>query len=196
MKIEERLDLLKQEVQKQTFLNQKGLGNEVSFWIFDYPPEKEILVRNTVKKLVVTLGKKSITALEIDLFDLCLELIETKTDLDKVLAYEKKRGSDDLLKKLIPILKPENIRDAVKEKIDGSTQIVFLTGVGKVWPLVRSHTVLNNLQIILNVPLILFYPGGYSGTDLSLFNKFHDNNYYRAFRLISDVSSNGVGNNG
>jgi len=76
MKLEERLELLKEELQKEDFLKSKGLGNEIPFWIFDYPPEKELLLRDTIIKIISNLEKNSIQVLEIDLFDICLEIIE------------------------------------------------------------------------------------------------------------------------
>ena len=63
--------------------------------------------------------------------------------------------------------------------------IVFITGIGKCYPILRSHTVLNNLhQVIDHVPVILFYPGKYTGQELQLFEKIKDDNYYRAFKLV------------
>lgn len=44
---------------------------------------------------------------------------------------------------------------------------------------------LNNLQHIFDdVPVVLFYPGEYTGQTLTLFNRFIDDNYYRAFNLV------------
>jgi hypothetical protein len=57
MRLEGRLELLKQKVQEEDFLNARGLGNEIPFWIFDYPPEKELLVRETIDKITTTLKK-------------------------------------------------------------------------------------------------------------------------------------------
>ena len=63
--------------------------------------------------------------------------------------------------------------------------VVFLTGVGKAFPFVRSHNILNNLhQVLDRVPVILFYPGRWNGQSLSLFGTIQDGNYYRAFPLI------------
>jgi len=65
------------------------------------------------------------------------------------------------------------------------SNIVFLTGFGKIFPIVRGHMVLNNLQKTLGFSrkLILFFPGKYTDLGLSTFGKFEDNNYYRAFRI-------------
>ncbi|WP_342304939.1 DUF1788 domain-containing protein [Methanolobus sp. ZRKC5] len=188
MKLEERLELLKDELQKEDFLHARGLGNEVPFWIFDYPPEKELLVRDTIAKIIPALERKSITVLEIDLYALCLEIIEKKIPAEKISSFEKSKGSDELLKKLKLMLKPDILKNAIQQKMNDNDgfQLIFLTGVGKAWPMVRSHSVLNNLQPLLgNIPLVTFYPGKYSGFDLSLFGKFRDANYYRAFRLIN-----------
>ena len=188
MKLEERLELLKDELQKEDFLQARGLGNEVPFWIFDYPPEKELLVRDTITKIRSNLEHKSIKVLEINLYDVCLEIIERKIPAEKIMNFEKNKGSDELLKKLKLMLKPDILKSVIQQKMDGNAgfQLIFLTGVGKAWPMVRSHTILNNLQPLLgNIPLVTFYPGKFSGFDLSLFGKFRDANYYRAFRLIN-----------
>ncbi|NPE28184.1 DUF1788 domain-containing protein [Methanococcoides sp. SA1] len=188
MKLEERLELLKEELQKEDFLKSKGLGNEIPFWIFDYPPEKELLLRDTIIKIISNLEKNSIQVLEIDLFDICLEIIEKKISAEKIIAFEESKGSEELLKKMKLMLKPEILKNAIQQKMDENSgfQIIFLNGVGKAWPIVRSHTILNNLQSILgNIPLVTFYPGKFSGFDLSLFGIIKDANYYRAFRLIN-----------
>ncbi len=192
MKLEKRLELLKEKVQEDDFLNARGLGNEIPFWIFDYPLEKELLVRETVEKLILNLRKNSINVLVIDLYEMCLELLENKISVDKIQDFEDKKGSDELLNKLKIMLKPEIVKKAIQAKMaaGGDVRLVFLTGVGKVWPLVRSHSILNNLQPVLgNVPLVMFYPGKYDNHELSLFGKFKDANYYRAFQLINEKTS-------
>ena len=189
MKIEERIDLLKKELQKQSFLEMKGLGNEVPFFIFDYPAEEELLIRETTKKLIDTFSKKDIKILNINLYELSLDILHRRTSSEKIIEFEKKKGSDQLLKKLQNMLKMDLLNEEVISKLNQEDyNLVFLTGVGNVWPLIRSHKILNNLQKIMkNVPLIVFYPGKYNKSDLSLFNKFKDTNYYRAFRLIDYV---------
>ena len=192
MKLEKRLELLKQKVQEDDFLNARGLGNEIPFWIFDYPPEKELLVRETIDKMTLNLKKRSVNVLVIDLYEMCLEILENKISAHKIFDFEKKKGSDELLNKLKIMLKPETVKKAILLKMEsnGDIQLMFLTGVGKAWPLIRSHSILNNLQPVLgNVPLVTFYPGEYDNHELSLFGKFKDANYYRAFRLINEKTS-------
>ena len=76
MRIEERLDLLKVKLQSDNFLNKKGTVGEIAFYIFDYPPEKEMMIRETIKRVISSFNKKSINIFEIDLYNLCLELLE------------------------------------------------------------------------------------------------------------------------
>ena len=187
MTFEERLEQLKDELQKEDFLKARGLGNEIPFWIFDYPADKELLVRNTVEKIVTDLDKASINVLNIDLYAMCLEILQTIPE-DKIIALEKKKGSDELLKKLKLMLKPDILKDFIMAKVENAEDpdVVFLTGAGKAWPMIRSHSILNNLQPVFDkTPLVMFYPGEYSEFDLSLFGKLNAKNYYRAFRLIN-----------
>lgn len=189
MLLEERLDYLKEYICRENFLKAKGIGNEVPFWIFDYPPDKELMLRDNILMINSFLEKKSIKVLMIDLYDICLELIESKIKLEQVYQFEEKKGSEELLKKLKILLKPEMVKKSLQMKMEENRdfQIIFLSGIGKAWPIVRSHSVLNNLQPMSgNIPLIAFYPGKYSKNELSLFCKFRDANYYRAFKLIED----------
>lgn len=188
MKLETRLELLKEKFQEEDFLNAKGLGNEVPFWIFDYPPDKELLIRQTIDKITSNFKKKSVEILVIDLFEMCIEFLEDKIPMEKIIQFEEKKGSGELLKKLKIMLKPELFKKTIQSKIESNDNIrlIFLIGVGKAWPLIRSHSILNNLQPVSGkIPLVTFYPGKYDNYELSLFGKFKDANYYRAFRLIN-----------
>lgn len=188
MSIERRIELLKEKVVEDDFLKGRGLGNEVPFWIFDYPPENELLIRHSIQRIKQIMAGKSIGFVEIDLYEMCLELLDAKIKSEKLIHFESKKGSDELLKKVRLILKTDTIKKVIQEKIDsqGDVQVVFLTGIGKAWPLIRSHSILNNLQPIMgNIPLVAFYPGEYDNYELSLFGKFKDANYYRAFRMIN-----------
>jgi len=99
---------------------------------------------------------------------------------------EEKTGEEGLLKAIKPILKPENFATIIEDKIK-DINLLLLIGVGKIWPLVRSHVILNNLHNVLTeIPVILFFPGVYNKLELQLFGKFKDDNYYRAFKLIDD----------
>ncbi len=189
MKTEARIELLKEKIVTDEFLKARGLGNEVPFWIFDYPPEDELLIRRSLLKIEGIMKSHAINVIVIDLYNVCLEIIQSKISYEQVIEFERKKGSDELLNKLRIILKPEIIKKFIAERINSSepVKVVFLMGIGKAWPLIRSHSILNNLQPILgNIPLVAFYPGTYNNSELSLFGRFKDANYYRAFRMIND----------
>ncbi|PKP59551.1 DUF1788 domain-containing protein, partial [Candidatus Atribacteria bacterium HGW-Atribacteria-1] len=66
-----------------------------------------------------------------------------------------------------------------------NSDLILVSGVGTIWPWVRAHSLLNNLQNVTgNVSLLLFYPGKYTGQSFQLFGRLKSDNYYRAFRLI------------
>ena len=67
--------------------------------------------------------------------------------------------------------------------------VMFISGVGEVFPYIRSHNVLNNLQSTAKEkPTVMFFPGAYihsleGGASLDLFGKLQDDKYYRAFNI-------------
>ena len=48
----ERLDKILGRVTADDFLHGKGLGNEIPFYAFDYPPERELEVRDHITFLL------------------------------------------------------------------------------------------------------------------------------------------------
>jgi len=184
--IRERLNKILGEIGSPAFLSNKGLGNEIGFYIFDYDPKDELLVREHVAYLKRTLqtGSPSRIVTEFDLYAMMLDLLKKEGVLDDLPRIEEEQGSEYLAEALRDIAGPEVYIKLIADQVKG-TDIVFLTGVGKVWPILRSHNVLNNLHHVLDkIPVIMFFPGNYDGAELRLFNKLKDDNYYRAFRLI------------
>lgn len=113
-----------------------------------------------------------------------IEITKEKRIFDRVFDMEERQGKDALFRAMTAFAKPEVFVQKIKEQLDGYN-VVFLTGIGKVYPFVRSHNILNNLQEILDkTPVVIFFPGTYDGQSLQLFSKFKDDNYYRAFRLV------------
>jgi len=102
--------------------------------------------------------------------------------------FELAEGKNELFSALKDFSKPQYFIDKIKKGSE-DYKIIFITGVGKVFPFLRSHTVLNNLhEAIEEKPVIMFYPGVYNAQDLSLFGKIKDDNYYRAFPLVDRKS--------
>lgn len=187
--IYQRVDEILPKVVEPKFRENKGLGNEVGFYIFDYNPEHELLVRDRVK-FIKEKAKNSygLNIIEFDLYEIIIELLDSKGYLEKNFKMEEKKGSEFVLnatkKALRLTLDNDLMVKYIEERLEGS-DIVFLTGVGKAWPIIRSHTILNNLhRVVEKQPLVMFFPGNYDGGTLMLFNYLKDDNYYRAFQLI------------
>ncbi|NLA36981.1 MAG: DUF1788 domain-containing protein, partial [Actinobacteria bacterium] len=111
---------------------------------------------------------------------------------ERVLVAEPTMEKPDFLRMLQNMLDPQiHLAPAIKERIaDEAFDIVFLTGIGEVFPFVRSHTVLNNLQtVVSDKPMLMFFPGRYEvsatqGSALVLFGQLKDDSFYRAKRIL------------
>ena len=187
--IYERLDEILPIISEPHFRENKGLGNEVGFYIFDYSPKDEMIVRERIPFIKSKAqSSHNINIVEIDLYEAIIEILESKGYLKKNFEMEEKKGSEFVMnatkKALRLTLSNDLLVKYIVEKSEGC-DILFLTGVGKAWPLVRSHTILNNLhKEIEDMPLVMFFPGSYDGGTLMLFGEFKDDNYYRAFPLV------------
>ncbi len=188
--IEEKLDLIEMAINKEDFRKNKGLGNEIGYYVFDYEPTEELKVRNHIKYLKKK-NNPNITGYELiifDLYDLMLDFIEEEGLYQACIQMEEEYGLPYLVQSIIELLKIGKSQNSFIKYIEDHTPenaIVFIIGVGKVFPFVRSHNILNELhQVFDRVPVVLFYPGQYDGQKLILFSEFKDDHYYRAFPLI------------
>jgi len=189
--IDIRLNKIESIVKKDSFRQNKGLGNEVGYYIFDYDPQYELKVREYIAYLKTKINQNpnySFKLLEFDLYSIIIEILQEKGYLEKIFEFEKNKGREFIKRAINNLLKLSSGSNLIVEHIKENTpenSVVFLTGVGKSYPLLRSHNVLNNLhQVLDDVPVVMFFPGEYSGNDLVLFGTIHDNNYYRAFPLV------------
>jgi hypothetical protein len=187
-KLKERLNKILPRIESKEFLEGSGLGNEISFYIFDYPPEEELMVRDHIRVILDNLSQKKpeLRIKNINLFELILDYLKKRNLLDRAIQLQKTRGDEETQKALTAPLHEEKIAQVFIETVPPDEyDFVFITGVGSAWPLLRSHTLLNNLHPLMErTPLVMFYPGVYDGQGLSLFGRLTDNNYYRAFQLV------------
>jgi len=84
------------------------------------------------------------------------------------------------------VLHSETIAELIVEKQkDQDSNLIFISGVGGLWNMIRLQSLLSNLQSKLGmVPLVLFFPGTYTDTGLNMFDEFEEDRYYRAFKLV------------
>lgn len=171
-------------------LTRYGTANDLKFYIFDYNPKDELLIRKEVKKL----KSRNAAIVEFDLYEMMLDIIDEEGYLEDIQRMESDYEKDLLLREVFqPLLSVEEDENSFLEKFklgvpDDGKSIVLITGVGKAFPIIRSHTILNNLQSLFrNNPVVMMYPGRYevkNAMTLRLFERLDDDNYYRAFPLV------------
>lgn len=182
--IKQELDKIKARISDPNFLANKGLSNEVGIHVFNYSPQYELIVRDYIERLVNT-PSDIFRIIEIDMYKILIEILEEKRVLSSVPALEEKRGKEYLLTQLQKIATQEIFLEKMKYGPHKLGDVLFLTGIGKVYPFMRSHKMLNSMQKeFADIPIVMFYPGEFNGQSLILFEKFHDANYYRAFNLL------------
>ena len=187
MTIHQRLKALVTELQNPRLLKNQGNGNEIGYYIFDYDVEHEPIVQQFILELQpkLALSQPPLNSIEINLYRVILKILEDRNLLQRAFDLEAKKGNTDLAKTIKPMVRPDKVVEKIQELVQGNEDLIFITGVGASWPIMRSHTILNNLHPVLDrTPVVMFFPGSYDGQELRLFDTFKDDNYYRAFSLI------------
>ena len=184
--------VLKNRLQDMDFLSNKGLGNEIGFFTFCHDPSLEFRMRSFINDICEeadrgVYGADGVTTriIHINLYDKLLEICEKKRILAAIPKQELKRGSAFTEKQLAKIATPEAFAEVIDYESHQLGDVLIITGVGEVYPFLRTHVLLDNLQHRFgDVPVVVMYPGVFSGRDFSLFGRFNDGNYYRAFDLV------------
>ncbi|MAT50827.1 MAG: hypothetical protein CMK32_06565 [Porticoccaceae bacterium] len=192
MPMPDRLQHLYNVIAGRRFLTKQGLGNEVPFFICPYKPEEAVEMERLQKQLVNRLELAGIRVLNINLYDLSIEILKEREIWERIFELEPTVPKDQLKELLQGVLDPEaHLVPAIADKIESyEFDVLFLSGVGEVFPYIRSHNVLNNLQSTAKEqPTVMFFPGSYThsleaGASLDLFGRLHDDKYYRAFNIF------------
>lgn len=186
-----RFDHLFKVIASDRFLNKEGLGNEVPFFICPFAAKEAVEMQRMMTKLAKRLRQNGVGVLEINLYDLSIELLQARGIWQRLLEMETAVTKDELRELLQGVLDPEtHLVPAIAAKMQQQPfDVLFIGGVGEVFPYIRSHNVLNNLQSTAKEqPTVLFFPGDYTqsldtGASLDLFGLLHDDKYYRAFNI-------------
>lgn len=187
---DERLNQVLPRLASPDVLNNRGAGGEIGFWVFDYPPEREMQMRSWLSGVIepgLRKLKPELRFATFDLFECVVGLLEERDLLGKVLDMQMKQGDDAVLKSLRSVLKEDRLAARIVELAGvKDLDLLILKGVGAVYPMLRTHTLLSALHPHMrDTPLLLLYPGRYDGQSLRLFSTLTDDNYYRAFSLVS-----------
>ncbi|MEE6160655.1 DUF1788 domain-containing protein [Cylindrospermopsis raciborskii DSH] len=190
--IQERFQHLLKVISGDRFLKKQGLGNEVPFFICPYRPEESVEMEHIQQQLTKSLNQAGLGVLEINLYNLSIELLQKRGVWEQILDIEPSVSKEQLRELLQGVLDPEkHLVPAIAEKMaQREFAVMFISGVGEVFPYIRSHNVLNNLQSTAkDRPTVMFFPGAYThsletGASLDLFGRLRDDKYYRAFNIF------------
>ena len=191
----------------ERFLQMRGLNNDLPFYICEFKAAEALDMERLRRQLINTLestpvdclGVRGVKVLDINLYDLCIELLQAREGStegsrlwDEILAVENEVEKDGLLELLQNVLGIEEyLIPAIGERLhQAEFDVLFLSGIGEVFPYIRSHNVLNNLQsVVVGKPMLMFFPGRYEqsdtlGSSLVLFGRLKDDQYYRAKNIL------------
>lgn len=181
---ESRCESLKRRLCDADFLRNRGLGNEVGIYTFCYDPRLKLRARRFFDKLEAD-PSLPCSIREVNLYDILLAICEEKRILPAIPKMEKKKGKEQLLRQLAAVATPEAFAEKIADRPNEPGDVMLITGVGEVYPFMRVHNILDNIQHLFEeVPVVVAYPGRFNGQTLSLFGRMGDGNYYRAFDLI------------
>jgi len=203
----QRFDHLFRIISSQRFLQMKGLNNDLPFYICEFRASEAFDMQRLQQQLINTLAGvqieclqgRGVKVMEINLYDLTIDMLKEREGSsegfrlwDEILAVESEVEKDALQELLQNVLdiKGHLIPEIGKRLTQADYDVLFLTGIGEVFPYIRSHNVLNNLQSTAkNKPTVMFFPGEYrfsleQGASLELFGLLHDDKYYRAFNIF------------
>jgi BREX protein BrxB len=184
--IAKKFDHLYKVISTKEFLNKESLGGEIPFFISAFDPKQQNDVTKSIKGLKNKLEKKGIPVLEINLYDISMEIINSELGEGEIFELEKEMDKTEFKQALQSILDINQVLiPKIKNMIESQdAKVYFLTGIGLVYPFLRSHNILNNLQnVAKEAPTLAFFPGDYNGQSLELFSLLKDDNYYRAFNI-------------
>ena len=151
----ERLDKVSARISEEAFLTNKGLSNEVGIHVFCYDPEDELAVRAHFEKLKQAPGT-AYRIIECDLYKIFLAICEEKRILKSIPRMEETKGPEFLKEKLENVATPEAFVEKMKYEPHQKGDILLISGIGKVYPFMRSHKILDNIQhIFSDIPVLM-----------------------------------------
>lgn len=182
----ERLDSLKEEIQKPEFLDGKGLSNEVNIRIFCYDPAEEMTVRHFVEQITVD-QSLDCNLKEVNLYKTFLAICDEKRITKGAPSMEEKKGKEYLIQQIQRFANNKTFVEKMQYEPHERGDVLLLTGVGEVFPFMRIHSLLEALQPEFpDIPILVMYPGKYDGRFVRLFDKLEPNPYYRACIILKN----------
>ena len=182
--LKERLDLLRTEIQKDEFLDGKGLSNEVNIRIFCYDAADEMTVSHFLQQLRMDQTLRC-HLIECDLYKTFLSICDDMDIAEAIPEMEEADGTEFLLEQLHSAIGEGEFIEKIQYEPHRRGDVLLITGVGDAFPFMRVHSLLEALQPhFSDIPILVMYPGEFDGHYLKLFGRLKPNDYYRAFNLF------------
>lgn len=176
----ERLEQMEKRIIQDGFTNPKGIGSDIPHFVLDYPPEDELQVRVYVKNM---LKRTKINIKEVNLFEFLLSFFD-EDELEELYEMEEEEGLQGLIDVFEPILNESNTMIQQFKDITEEADIIFITGVGSAHPFLRSSQLLKAISSKgYKKPIVLFYPGEFTGLRLKLFGILDYEDDYQLSRI-------------
>ena len=194
--LRETFDCAFRVLTSERFKKMEGLGNEVPFFVLRYKPDWEPTVDEELSRLRRRLREERYRLADVDVFSLAVCIWMSLTFFEQMLSMEEELPPDTFRDALSNVIDVEGLlAPAIKKTVDDAggednVDAVLLSGVHHLFPLVRTHLLLNCLQPLLGrLPLVVTFPGSYhqspsTHSALVLFDQISQDNYYRAFDLV------------
>jgi hypothetical protein len=191
--IHDRYQHLLSVITSERFLKLQGIGNEVPFFICPYKPDEEQAMQRLQKQLREKASQLGLNILHINLYDLSVDLLKQRGLWEQILEMEPEISKTELFETLDGVLDcKSNLVPAIADQINQQMpDVLFISGIGEVYPYIRTHNLLENMQSTAKgFPSVFFFPGTYSfsvetGAYLDLFDRLHASKYYRAFDIYN-----------
>lgn len=180
-------------LRSERFLKMEGLSKEVPFFIYHFPPSWALAVEDMRDRVQTKLqSDDGLSVVEINLYDLAVELLKDRGVWERVFDLEPTMDKSEFREVLQGMLDPhDHLAPAIRARLDEQpSDMVFLTGIGEVFPFIRTHTVLENLQsVVVGRPMLAWFPGTYeftqtAGHQLRALNLGASDSYYRAKDIL------------
>lgn len=185
-----RFEHLLELMSSRKFLDMTGPSSDIPYYICLFRVEETKSMYQIIKQLMSALELKQIKVLNINLYSLTIEHLDSIKELKRLIKDEVKTSRITFFDSISGLTDVKDLLcDLIIAKItEASPDIVFITGVGEVYPYICSHKILSTLDSkYTEKPLVLFFPGKYEtdnmkGSNLTLFGIL-DDRYYRAFNI-------------
>ena len=142
--------------------------HDMPYAIFRYNAEQEFSFRAAVGRLKTRLENKGKRVTTISLSECLFAAMAAQRPIDDWYAAEKAIGIEEAIQTITNLLEDyQPLVDLLVQRMpdtaDPTTDIVFITRTGALFPVYRTFSLLEQIKGRVMVPTILFYPGDLDG---------------------------------